>query len=129
MRLSKNFAHAPAKWGMGFLKNMEKKKLKIYSLDQVKDEMIGVRGTAGRELYEHELQVEILGEMIRMAREKQDLTQEELGKLIGVQKAQISKLERNTNNVTIDTVLRVFNALNAKITFKIELPHSKPQLV
>lgn len=108
---------------------MEKKKLKVYSLDQIKDEMVGASGTLERELYELELQVEILGEMIRMAREKQDLTQEELGKLVGVQKAQISKLERNTNNVTIDTVLRVFNALNAKVTFKVELPHSKPQLV
>ncbi|MFM8485043.1 MAG: helix-turn-helix domain-containing protein, partial [Bacteroidota bacterium] len=65
----------------------------------IKDEMIGESGTLERELYERELQVEILGEMIRMAREKQNLTQEELGKLIGVQKAQISKLERNTNNV------------------------------
>ena len=101
----------------------------VYSLDQIKDEMVGVKGTRERETYEYELQIEVLGEMIRMAREKQDLTQEELGKLIGVQKAQISKLERNTNNVTIDTVLRVFNALNAKVTFKIELPHSKPQLV
>lgn len=62
---------------------MEKKKLKVYPLDQIKDEMIGARGTQERELYEHELQVEILGEMIRMAREKQDLTQEELGRLIG----------------------------------------------
>jgi DNA-binding XRE family transcriptional regulator len=108
---------------------MEKKKLKVYSLDQIKDEMIGVKGTEARETYEHELQIEVLGEMIRMAREKQDLTQEELGKLIGVQKSQISKLERNANNVTIDTVLRVFNALNTKVTFKIELPHAKPQLI
>jgi ribosome-binding protein aMBF1 (putative translation factor) len=113
---------------MGFL-NMEKKKLKVYTLDQVKDEMIGTRGTPERESYEHELQVEILGEMIRMAREKQDLTQEELGNRIGVQKAQISKLERNTNNVTIATILRVFNALNVKVTFKIEMPNSKSQLV
>lgn len=104
---------------------MEKKKLKVYSLDQIKDEMVGARGTPERELYEHELQVEILGEMIRMAREKQDLTQEELGRLIGVQKAQISKLERNTNNVTIDTVLRVFNALNVKVTFKISFKIQK----
>ncbi len=115
--------------GHGLFKNMEKKKLKIYSLDQIKDEMIGAKGTLERELYEHELQVEILGEMIRMAREKQALTQEELGIRIGVQKAQISKLERNTNNVTVDTILKVFNALDVKVTFKIELPNSKPQFV
>ncbi|MBP6825502.1 MAG: helix-turn-helix transcriptional regulator [Saprospiraceae bacterium] len=108
---------------------MEKKKLAVYTLDQIKDEMIGTKGTQQRDAYEFELKVEILGEMIRAAREKQNLTQEELGKLIGVQKAQISKLERNTNNVTLDTVLRVFNALNAKITFKVEMPDTQLQLV
>ena len=108
---------------------MEKKKLAVYTLDQIKDEMIGAKGTQQRDAYEFELKVEILGEMIRAAREKQNLTQGELGKLIGVQKAQISKLERNTNNVTLDTVLRVFNALNAKITFKVEMPDTQLQLV
>lgn len=108
---------------------MEKKKLAVYTLDELKDEMIGVKGTQPREVYEYELKVEILGEMIRAARQKQNLTQEELGKLVGVQKAQISKLESNTNNVTLDTVLRVFNALHAKITFKIEMPDASPLLV
>ncbi|MEI6411872.1 MAG: helix-turn-helix transcriptional regulator [Bacteroidota bacterium] len=108
---------------------MEKKKLAVYTLDELKDEMIGAKGTQQREVYEYELKVEILGEMIRAARQKQNLTQEELGKLVGVQKAQISKLESNTNNVTLDTVLRVFNALHAKITFKIEMPDTTPLLV
>jgi len=48
-------------------------------------------------------------------------TQEQLGKKIGVQKAQISKLKNNTTNVTLDTILRVFTALKAKISFHIEL--------
>jgi transcriptional regulator with XRE-family HTH domain len=51
------------------------------------------------------------------------LTQEELGKLIGVQKAQISRLENNASNVTMDTLLRVFTALNAKIKLQVELPN------
>lgn len=108
---------------------MEKKKLVVYSLDQIKDDLVGVRGTKDRESYEHELRAEIIGEMIRLAREKQNLTQEELGNLIGVQKSQVSKLERKTSNITIDTLLRVFNALNTKITFTIELPRDNPQLV
>lgn len=108
---------------------MNKQKLKVYSLDQIKDEMIGVEGTPQREAYEYELKVEILGEMIKMAREKHNLTQEQLGQLIGVQKAQISKLERNTNNVTLETVLRVFDALQAKVTFQVEIQGTKLQLV
>lgn len=97
-------------------------KLRIYSLDQIKDELIGKPGTTEREEYEYELKVEILGEMIKAARKSQHLTQEQLGKLVGVQKAQISKLENNTNNVTLETILKVFNALKAKVTFKVELP-------
>jgi transcriptional regulator with XRE-family HTH domain len=52
------------------------------------------------------------------------LTQEELGKLVGVQKAQISKLESSTNSATIDTVLRVFKALKADINFNVKIEDS-----
>ena len=52
-----------------------------------------------------------MGEMIKKVRLERNLTQEELGKLIGVQRAQISKLENNTTNVTIETILKVFGML------------------
>jgi HTH-type transcriptional regulator / antitoxin HipB len=52
------------------------------------------------------------------------LTQEELGKLIGVQKAQISRLESNASNATIDTLMKVFSALKAKVKLQVELPHA-----
>lgn len=48
--------------------------------------------------------------MIKSARQERNLTQEQLGKLVGVQKAQISKLESSANSATIDTVLKVFKA-------------------
>jgi DNA-binding XRE family transcriptional regulator len=100
---------------------MKSRKIKIYSLDHIKDEMIGKRGTARRERYEAELNLEVLGEMIRTTRRLRNLTQEELGGLVGVQKAQISKLEKSTNNVTIDTILRVFSAMRAKVIFSVEV--------
>ncbi|NTW32805.1 MAG: helix-turn-helix transcriptional regulator [Bacteroidetes bacterium] len=95
--------------------------MRLYSLDEIKDEFIGKKGTAKRDNYEQELQLEVLGDMIKQVRLERNLTQEQLGKLIGVQKAQISKLENNTTNVTIYTVLRVFNALKAKLSFKVVL--------
>ena len=58
-------------------------------------------------------------------RRERNLTQEQLGKMVGVQKAQISKLENNFTNARFDTVLKVFNALNAKVSFKVELPKKK----
>ena len=59
--------------------------------------------------------------MIQRARKERHLTQDELGKLIGVQKAQISRLERHTGNVTLTTILKVFNALKANIKLQVEM--------
>ncbi|NJL56536.1 helix-turn-helix transcriptional regulator [bacterium] len=99
--------------------------MKAYTLDEAKDELIGERGTAEREQYEFELRLELVGDMIQQARKERNLTQEELGKLIGVKKAQISRLENNTGNITLETVLKVFNALGAKVNFNIQLMNNQ----
>ena len=59
--------------------------------------------------------------MIKAARKERHLTQEQLGKLIGVRKAQISKLESSANSATIDTIIKVFKALKAEINFNVKL--------
>jgi transcriptional regulator with XRE-family HTH domain len=61
-----------------------------------------------------------LAEQIKQLRKERNLTQEQLGELVGVQRAQISKMENNTGNVTISTLMKIFGALNAKVTFEIE---------
>jgi len=63
----------------------------------------------------------VLGKMIKKVRIERQLTQEELGKLIGVQKAQISKIENSTNSATIDTIVKVMDALKAEISFIVKL--------
>ena len=97
------------------------RKMKMMSLDQLKDKHIGKVGTTERDKYEFDLKIEILGEMIKSVRKERHLTQEQLGELIGVQKSQISKLERNTRNVTIETILKVFRALKANVKFSVEM--------
>jgi HTH-type transcriptional regulator / antitoxin HipB len=95
--------------------------MKRYSLDEAEDKLIGPKGTPARDQYEYELKLELIGDMIKAARKERNLTQEQLGQLIGVKKAQVSRLENNASNVTIDTILKVFNALEAKVNFKVEL--------
>lgn len=95
--------------------------MKTYTLDEVQDKLIGKTGTPERDLFEYELQMDMIGKAIKQVRQERNLTQEELGKLIGVQKAQISRLENHPGNVTMDTLLRVFAALKAKIKFQIEM--------
>ncbi len=69
--------------------------------------------------------MDFIGRAIKESRQKRKLTQEELGKLIGVQKAQISRLENNASNVTVDTLMKVFTALKAKVTLHVDLPNAK----
>jgi len=95
--------------------------MKTYTLDQVTDEIVGKIGTPNRDKFEYDLQMDLIGNTIKQTRKERNLTQEELGKLIGVQKAQISKLENNAGNVTLETIIKVFTALKAKIKFQIEL--------
>ncbi|CAN5156497.1 hypothetical protein BH20BAC1_BH20BAC1_05230 [soil metagenome] len=113
------------------LKNntMAKTAMKSYSLSAMKDKYIGKKGTAERDQYEYELSMDVLGRMIKTARQERNLTQEQLGELVGVQKAQISKLESSTNSATIDTVLKVFKALKADIHFNVTLEKKHLQLM
>ncbi|HRZ41364.1 MAG TPA: helix-turn-helix transcriptional regulator [Bacteroidales bacterium] len=103
---------------------MATKGLRTYSLAEMKDKYIGNVGTKERDEYEYELQMEVLGRMIKAARQERNLTQEELGQLVGVQKAQISKLESSANSATIDTIIKVFKALKAEINFNVKLENN-----
>ena len=105
-----------------------KPKLKTHTLDELKDEFIGKEGTPARQLYEYELRMDVLGHMIRQARLQQNMTQEQLGKLIGVQKSQISKLESSANSATIDTIVKIFKALKAEICFNVKVGNHYMQL-
>ena len=107
---------------------MAKTTMKSYSLAEMKDKYIGKVGTKGRDNYEYELNMDVLSYMIKKARQERNLTQEQLGKLIGVQKAQISKLESSANSATIDTVLKVFKALKADIHFNVTIEKKQLQL-
>ena len=94
--------------------------MKTITLSELKDKTLGKVGTPKRDKYEQELRVEILAEQIKQLRMERNLTQEQLGELVGVQRAQISKMENNTGNVTISTLMKIFGALKAKVKFEIE---------
>lgn len=95
--------------------------MNTYTLDEVQNSLIGKLGTPERDRFEYELQIDLIGKAIKQTRKERHLTQEELGKLIGVQKAQISRLENNASNVTVDTLIRVFTALKANVKLQIDL--------
>ena len=91
---------------------------KFYTLEEIEDKYIGEKGTPKRDAYEEELNSFLIGEAIKQARQSKNLTQEELGNLIGVQRAQISRIE-NGKNLTFSTIARVFKAMG--ISAKLEI--------
>jgi len=95
--------------------------MKTYTLEELTDKHIGKIGTKKRDEFENELRLDLLGHAIKQARQERNLTQEELGELVGVKKAQISKIENSATNARFATILNVFRALGAKVNFNVEL--------
>ena len=95
---------------------MDKKR--FYTHEEVVDELIGTVGTPRRDKYEEDLELFLIGGAIKRTRLEKNLTQEDLGKLVGVQKAQISRIE-NGKNLTFSTVIKLFKAMG--VSAKLEI--------
>lgn len=93
--------------------------MKFYTLEEMTDKHIGKRGTPERERFEAEVEAALIGESIKEARKAQKLTQKQLGEKVGVQTAQISKIESG-RNLTISTIVRVLKALGLSAEFSIQ---------
>ncbi|MBR0524781.1 MAG: helix-turn-helix transcriptional regulator [Prevotella sp.] len=89
------------------------------TLEESKHDLIGKVGSPARDSYEEDIKLYAIGTAIRESRKKQNLTQEELGRMIGVQKAQISRIE-NGRNLTFATVLKLFKAMNISVNLDID---------
>ena len=89
--------------------------MKLYTFEEVKDEIIGKIGTPERDEYEKEVEEDLhayhIGEAIKQARKEKNLTQEQLGELMGVRRAQISKIESG-KNLNFSTIARAFKAMD-----------------
>lgn len=96
--------------------------MKVYTLEEMEDRHIGKVGTPESDRYEQELSDELhayhLGEAIREARLSRNMTQEQLGKKVGVQKSQISRLE-NGRSVSLSSMARLFRAMNIPLSLEI----------
>lgn len=93
------------------------------TFEELEDKYIGEMGTPRRDAYEAALKEEIyayhIGEAIKQARKEKNMTQETLGELMGVKKAQISRIE-NGRNFNLSTVARAFKALGLHASLEIE---------
>lgn len=98
-------------------------KMKIYSQAEMLDRTIGPKGTPERDEYDAKVDDYMIGLAIRRAREAQNLTQEQLGERIGVQRARICSIERGTN-LRLSTIRRIFTALGIEV--KLDIANMQP---
>ena len=93
--------------------------MKITTFEELEDRHIGPIGSPARDAYEAEVREAIqnwhIGEAIRKARKEQNLTQDQLAELMGVKKAQVSRIERGVNP-TLSTIARAFRALGMAVS-------------
>jgi DNA-binding XRE family transcriptional regulator len=93
---------------------------KLTSFEELENKHYGQRGSLKREAYENAFKEELIGELIKQIREKQNLTQDELAALMNINKSNISKIENNLKSIRMETFFRVLEALNTKMTIKLE---------
>lgn len=98
---------------MKFITGKDRNQTEFFCLDQAVSEDNEVR------------LIDLLGQAIKHARQELNLTQEQLGELVGVQKAQISKIENSVKNARFETIMKVFEALGAKVNFNVEMNNKK----
>jgi ribosome-binding protein aMBF1 (putative translation factor) len=81
--------------------------MNVKTFDQVKDEVIGLRGTERRDSLERELETLRLGIQIRNARKRQNITQEQLAERIDKKRTFISRIENDGANLTVKSLLDI----------------------
>ena len=81
--------------------------------EEMLDKYIGKERTPEREAYNMRIELALVGHKVKELREAKNYTQKQLGELIGVQSAQICKIEKG-QNLTLANVSRVFKALGVE---------------
>lgn len=93
------------------------------TIEELEDRYLGTIGTPRRDAFEAAVKEEIrayhIGEAIKQARREKNMTQEELGELMGVKKAQVSRIE-NGHTSNLSTVARAFKAMGLHVNLEVE---------
>ena len=97
--------------------------MKLYTLNELMDRDIGPVGTPKRDEFERKLADELhayhIGEAIKKARMAQSLTQEELGQRMGVQRAQVCRIESG-KSITVASMMRAFKAMGIQVALEMK---------
>lgn len=94
----------------------------VRSWSDIKDNVYGKVGSARRDSLEREAESFKIGLLLRQAREKQNLTQEQLAAIVEKKRPFISRIENDGSNITLKTLFEIVEkGLGGKVNISIEL--------
>jgi len=89
---------------------------------ELKDHVYGKKGTERRDRLDREFKSLRVGLMLREAREKKQMTQDQLGQVIDKKRSFISRIENDASNMTLKTLYEIVEkGLGGKIKIHIDL--------
>jgi HTH-type transcriptional regulator/antitoxin HipB len=71
--------------------------------------------------------LQFLGQAIRSARQKKGLTQQELGKLVGLKQKTVSGAENGSPGIRLETLFRLLSGLDLNIVLQTRVKPKKNQ--
>lgn len=99
-----------------------KTKSNITTLDQILDKKYGKKGQAKREQWEQQFEAFRLGILLEEARTKLGMTQEELANKCGTNKSYISRIENNSSDIRLSTLMKIIQqGLGGHLKLTLEL--------
>jgi len=99
-----------------------KTKSSITTLDQILDKKYGKQGQPEREEWEQQFEAFRLGVLLEQARTKLGMTQEELADRCGTNKSYISRIENNSSDIRLSTLMKIIQqGLGGHLKLTLEL--------
>jgi len=72
-------------------------------------------------VFEIDFKADTIGSLLKRARMSRKITQEQLAAQLGINKSNISKIERDGSSIKMETFLKLMDALQTRVRLKVEL--------
>jgi HTH-type transcriptional regulator / antitoxin HipB len=100
-----------------------KKNKKISTFNEHLDNKYGKKGSESRMVFEQKAETFKLGVLIKEARTKAHLTQEELAEKADTKKTYISRIERDASDIRLSTLMRIIQkGFGGRLSINFNLP-------
>lgn len=85
------------------------------------DHKYGEKGTESRSEFTHKAQAYMVAELVKEARKKAKLTQEELAQKVQLKRPHISRIERAETDVRISTLQKIAQGLGGNLSISFDV--------